>query len=66
MYCGYGNGLIEYIREIFARTEQYWCPIKHAKRAQKTHPYVELFSDYGDAEHYKERLAELRKQLNNS
>ncbi len=25
-YCGYGNGLIEYAREIVGRTEQYWCP----------------------------------------
>lgn len=53
MYCGYGNGLIEYIREVFARTEQYWCPIKHARRANKVHPYVENFVDYGDAENYK-------------
>ena len=29
-YCGYVNGLIEYLREVSARTEQYWCPIKHA------------------------------------
>ena len=66
IYCGYGNGLVEYIREIFARTEQYWCPIKHAKRAHKTHPYVEKFADYGDAEHYRARLAQLRKQLNDA
>ena len=64
MYCGYGNGLIEHIREVFARTEQYWCPIKHAKRAYKTHPYVEKFVDYGDAENYKKQLAALRKELN--
>jgi len=32
VYCGYGNGLVEYTREIIARTEQYWCPIKHARR----------------------------------
>lgn len=28
-YCSYGNGLMAYGREIAARTEQYWCPIKH-------------------------------------
>jgi len=65
-YCGYGNGLIEYIREVFARTEQYWCPIKHARRANKTHPYVEKFVDYGDAENYKKQLKVLRKQLKNN
>ncbi len=31
MYCGYGNGVAAYALEIIARTEQYWCPIKHAK-----------------------------------
>jgi hypothetical protein len=27
-YCGYANGLIHYAREIAARTERFWCPIK--------------------------------------
>ena len=31
-YCSYANGLIAYVREIAGRTEQYWCPIKHAAR----------------------------------
>lgn len=31
-YCGYFTGLIGYVQEITARTEQYWCPIKHAHR----------------------------------
>lgn len=64
MYCGYGNGLIEHVREVFARTEQYWCPIKHARRAKKTHPYMEKFADYGNAEIYHEKLATLRSELN--
>ncbi len=29
VYCGYGNQVLEYAREVAARTEQYWCPIKH-------------------------------------
>ena len=32
IYCSYGNGLFAYAREISARTEQHWCPIKHARR----------------------------------
>ncbi len=64
MYCGYGNGLIEYIREVFSRTEQYWCPIKHARRAVKTHYRTEKFVDYGDVETYKKQLGILRKELN--
>jgi len=63
MYCGYGNGLIAYIREIFARTEQYWCPIKHARLNNHQHPYVEKFVDYGDAEAYRKKLKKLREDL---
>ena len=29
-YCGYANGVLAWSGEIGARTEQYWCPIKHA------------------------------------
>lgn len=65
MYCGYANGLIEYIREIIARTEQYWCPIKHARRVTTRHSRVEYFSDYGDAGAYREQLIKLRQELRN-
>lgn len=30
-FCSYANGLIAFVREVAARTEQYWCPIKHAR-----------------------------------
>lgn len=63
MYCGYGNGLIEYVREVIARTEQYWCPIKHARRSPNPHRYSEKFVDYGDAETYKEKLETLRNEI---
>ena len=36
-YCGYVNGLIGYLQEIAARTEQYWCPIKHARKTRFVH-----------------------------
>lgn len=62
-YCSYVNGLIAYAREISARTEQYWCPIKHARRVIGTHARYALFDDYGDAEGYQARLVELRKGL---
>ena len=31
-YCSYANGVLAYATEVAARTEQYWCPIKHALR----------------------------------
>ncbi len=49
-YCSYGNGLMAYGREIVARTEQYWCPIKHARKIMAAHPYYTGFVDFGDAE----------------
>jgi hypothetical protein len=55
-YCSYANGLVAYVREVAARTEQYWCPIKHAKRVLGAHPRYAAFQDYGDSEHYRERL----------
>ena len=62
-YCSYANGLVAYVREIAARTEQYWCPIKHARRVVGAHSRYVLFDDYGDAENYQKRAAELREQL---
>ena len=62
-YCSYANGLIAYTREIAARTEQYWCPIKHARRVIGSHMRYAMFEDYGDGEEYQEQLAKLRKAL---
>jgi hypothetical protein len=59
-YCGYGNQVIEYAREVSGRTEQYWCPIKHAQRTVDPHPRAQRFLDYGDADAYHEELPRLR------
>ena len=63
MYCGYGNGVMSYVREIIARTEQYWCPIKHANKVIDAHSRAENYVDYGDASSYREKLVELRKAV---
>jgi hypothetical protein len=60
VYCGYGNGVIAYAREITARTEQFWCPIKHAQRARGAHHRTEAFFDYGDVAAYREGLDKIR------
>lgn len=62
-YCSYGNGLIAFVREVVARTEGYWCPIKHARRVLDAHPYYNNFTDFGDAEAYRGELAKLREEL---
>ena len=48
VYCGYANGVVAYVREVAARTEAYWCPIKHARRWPGGHPRYAEFMDYGD------------------
>lgn len=63
VYCSYGNGVIGYVREVAARTEQYWCPIKHARRIIGNHDRYRLFADYGDAETYQSELQALRTRL---
>jgi hypothetical protein len=62
-YCSYANGLIAYVREIAGRTEQYWCPIKHAIRVRATHEHYRRFADYGDAKAYRDELEALRNEL---
>lgn len=61
-YCSYGNGVAAYTREVSARTEQYWCPIKHARRVRAAHERYPKFFDYGDAEAFKQGLNRLRRQ----
>lgn len=63
-YCAYGSGMIAYISEIVARTEQYFCPIKHARKILGTHTRYDRFLDYGDAKDYEQRLEQYRQALN--
>lgn len=63
VYCGYGSGVIAFTREIIARTEQYWCPIKHARRVAGSHRRYHQFAAYGDADTYKAQRLELRESL---
>lgn len=63
LYCEYANGVVAYVREISSRTEQYWCPIKHALAVTDPHLRYYQFLEYGDAEGYRARLEEFRKRL---
>jgi hypothetical protein len=63
VYCSYANGLIAYVREIASLTEQYWCPIKHARRVIASHERYPKFLDYGDAESYHRELERLREDV---
>jgi len=62
-YCEYGAGLIAYVGEIVARTEQYFCPIKHARKLLGTHARYAAFLDYGEAADYEAKLENFRVML---
>lgn len=71
-YCSYFNCFISYVREIAARTERYWCPIKHAKKRVSPHSQYHCFVDYSDGETLRKEwgklreFSELRKDSNNA
>ena len=60
MYCSYGNGVLAYAVEIAGRTEQHWCPIKHARRVQNAHDRYAYFLPYGDAQAYRKEIDTIR------
>ena len=54
MYCGYANGLFHYSSEIAARTEKYWCGIKHQNNGRFQEPlHHKYFIDFGDEEAFR-------------
>ena len=63
IYCSYANGLLSYAREITARTEQFFCPIKHARKVLDSHSRYANFLDYGEAADFHAKLEELRTAL---
>lgn len=63
MYCSYCNGLLAYVVEVAARTEQHWCPIRHARRIRKAHDRYSHFLPYGDAQAYREGVEKVRNEF---
>jgi len=62
-YCAYVNGILAYFTEIAARTEQHWCPIKHAGCAKCAHSRYKKFLEFGDAKNYREQVEVIRKSF---
>ena len=62
-YCSYGNGLFAYAREISGRTEQHWCPIRHARRLRALHSRYGHFVDYGNAGQYRDKIEAVRNDF---
>jgi len=63
LYCSYGNAVVGYAGEISARTEQHWCPIKHARRLRSAHSRYAHFLDYGNADEYRKQIETVRNNF---
>lgn len=48
--------MIAYVGEIVACTEQYFRPIKHARKVLGTHRRYANFSEYGEADDFEAKL----------
>lgn len=64
-YCGYVNGVLRYAVEIAAKTEQYWCGIKH----KNDNIFIESehhknFLEHGDEVEYKAFIGEVKEENN--
>ena len=59
IYCSYANGLLAMITEIASRTEQHFCPIKHARRLATTPSRYDKYLPYGDARAYRAKANEV-------
>lgn len=63
VYCGYFNGVMQYVSEVAARTEEFWCPIKHSKKVGFKHKRYENYLEYGDSTDYHAKRKEIRLKM---
>jgi hypothetical protein len=66
LYCSYFNGLMAYVSEVAGRTEQYWCPIKHARQLKRAHSRYDRFVEFGDSDAWQTQKNELRKDFSDT
>ena len=55
--------LLAYASEITARTEQYFCPIKHARKILGAHSRYKDYLDYGEADNLHNKVEAFRSAL---
>jgi hypothetical protein len=53
-YCGYANGVANYVLVICAESEKYWCGIRHAQGQNYIPPtHHKDFIEYGNEKAYQ-------------
>lgn len=56
VYCGYGNGLVNYWVKMAAETERYWCGIQHEKNGVFIPPaHHQNFVKFNDEEDFNRK-----------
>lgn len=63
MYCAYASGVLALATEVTSRTEQYFCPIKHARKILGATPRYAHYLAYGEAEDFHLKLEKYRDEL---
>lgn len=63
MFCSYAVGMLAYATEVTARTEQYFCPIKHARKTLGAHARYAQYLEYGDADNLHDKIEIFRTEL---
>jgi len=63
MYCAYASGVLAMAVEVTSRTEQYFCPIKHARKILGSTQRYARYLGYGEAEDFHVKLEQFRDQL---
>ena len=63
VFCGYGNGVIQYCAEVSSRTEEFWCPIKHNKKVGFEHKRYKNYLEYEDSLEYHQKRKDIRLKM---
>jgi hypothetical protein len=62
-YCSYATGVMAYATEVLARSEQYFCPIKHMRPPESQHSRYAHFAEFGSASSLRREARRLRTAL---
>lgn len=63
VYCGYFNGVMQYVSEIASRTEEFWCPIKHSKKVGFRHKRYGNYLEHEDTTEYHAKRKQIRLKM---
>lgn len=63
LYCEYANGVLAYAVEIAARTEHYFCPLKHKSQPKNTHRFYDDFIEYNETDRLDQEFNKMKERI---